>query len=188
MIRNALRAMALDVDLYNYVEASPELAWQAVVVVIVANTLASIGTWIGLEFSVGDQITSFLDRWVGFGASPLTEEGGFVVVVVVGVLAAAAGWVVWALVTWFVGTRIFDGTTSFTEMLRVLGFAQAPRAIGIVPLLGPVGSVWALAASVIAIREGQDFGTFRAIVTAIFGWAAWFGALWVVSVLGIAIF
>jgi hypothetical protein len=182
-----LRAAALDADLYNHVEVAPQLTRQSFVVVVIVNTCASVGTWFGLEFSVGDQITAFFDRWVGFGSSPLTEEGGFVVVVVVGVLVAVGGWVVWALVTAFVGTRVFDGTTSFGEMLRVLGFAQTPRAIGIIPLLGPVGSVWALAASVIAIREGQEFSTWRAIVTAIIGWAAWFGALSIVTVLGIAI-
>jgi hypothetical protein len=70
----------------------------------------------------------------------------------------------------------------------VLGFAQSPRVIGIIPLLGPVGSVWALVASVIAIREGQEFNTPRAIATAIVGWSAWFGAVWLASLLGVAIF
>jgi hypothetical protein len=187
MIRNLLRAMALDVDLYNHVEATPQLTGQAFLVVIVANTMASVGTWIGLEFSVGKEITSFFNRWLGLGSSPLTEEGGFLVVVVVGVAVAVAGWMVWAFVTAFVGTRLFKGTTSFGEMLRVLGYAQSPRVIGIIPLLGPVGSVWALAASVVAIREGQEFDTWRAIVTAGIGWLAWFIALWSVSLLGIAI-
>lgn len=188
MIRNLLRAMSLDVDLYNHVEAAPELTGQAFLVVVVANTMASIGTWIGLEFSVGDQITGFFNRWIGFGSSPLTDEGGFLVVVGVGVLVATGGWVVWAFVTALVGSRLFKGTTNFGEMLRVLGYAQSPRVIGIIPLLGPVGSVWALVASVVAIREGQEFDTWRAIVTAGVGWLAWFAALWSVSLLGIAIF
>ena len=44
MIRNLLRAMALDVDLYNHVEATPELTGRAFLVVVVANALASVGT------------------------------------------------------------------------------------------------------------------------------------------------
>lgn len=188
MIRNLLRAMALDVDLYNHVEATPELTGRAFLVVVVANALASVGTWIGLEFSVGDQITSFFERWLGFGPTPVNQEGGFLVVVGLGVVVALGGWVVWAFVTAFVGSRLFKGTTDFGEMLRVLGYAQSPRVIGIIPLLGPVGSVWALAASVVAIREGQDFDTWRAVVTAGVGWLAWFGALWSASLLGIALF
>ncbi len=188
MIRHMMRATALDPDFYNYVEASPQLTGQAFLVVVFANTLAFFGTWVGLEFSVGEEISRFFNRWVGMGSWPVPEQGGFIVVVVVGVLAAIAGWVVWAAVTTFVGTKVFHGTTSMGEMLRVLGFAQSPRVIGIIPLLGPVGSVWALVASVVAIREGQDFGTARAIATGIVGWLAWFGVLWAVSLLGVAIF
>lgn len=188
MIRHMMRATALDPDFYNHAEASPQLTGQAFFVVVVANTFASIGTWIGLEFSIGDEITRVFNRWVGMGSWPVAEQGGFIGVVVVGVLAATAGWVVWAAVTTFVGTKVFHGTTSMGEMLRVLGFAQSPRVIGIIPLLGPVGSVWALVASVIAIREGQEFNTPRAIATAIVGWSAWFGAVWLASLLGVAIF
>ncbi|MDQ3782988.1 MAG: hypothetical protein M3349_08650 [Actinomycetota bacterium] len=59
-------------------------------------------------------------------------------------------------------------------MLRVIGFAQAPLALSVVPVVGAlVGSIWALIAGVVAIREGQDFTTGKAIGTVIIGWIAY---------------
>ena len=83
---------------------------------------------------------------------------------------------------------LFNGTTDMGEMLRVLGFAQAPRVIGVIPFLGPVAAIWVLVASVVAIREGLDFGTGRAIGTAIGGWLVWVVLQQTVSILVAAIF
>ena len=92
----------------------------------------------------------------------------------VAVLAAGlVGWVVWAGLTMWIGTQFFGGTTNFGEMLRVLGFAQAPRALAFIPFLGFVAAIWAFVASVIAIREGHDFTTGKAIGTTIVGWIGW---------------
>ena len=57
-----------------------------------------------------------------------------------------------------------------------LGFAQAPGVLyvlGVVPLLGSLATVivgiWILVTSVVAIRQALDFGTGRAIATALLG-------------------
>ncbi|MDP2936620.1 MAG: hypothetical protein Q8O86_09040, partial [Dehalococcoidia bacterium] len=59
---------------------------------------------------------------------------------------------------------------------RCLGFAYTPSALGFfifIPGLGPliafVGSVWALVAMVIGIREALDVTTGKAVITAIIG-------------------
>jgi hypothetical protein len=81
-------------------------------------------------------------------------------------------WVAWAALTAWIGTSFFQGTTNFGEMLRVLGYAQAPRAIGVFPFIGWIGFIWALVCSVVAIREGHDFTTGKAVATAFLGWLA----------------
>ena len=58
-------------------------------------------------------------------------------------------------------------------MRRVIGFAYAPLAIGIVPWLGFIGAAWVLLAAIVAIREGMDFSTKRSVATMIIGWGAW---------------
>jgi hypothetical protein len=64
--------------------------------------------------------------------------------------------------------------------LRTIGFAQAPGVLGIfrvIPGLDPalriVISLWILAAVIIAIRQALDFGTGRAILTAMLGFIAY---------------
>jgi hypothetical protein len=54
------------------------------------------------------------------------------------------------------------------------------RALGLlsfIPILGGlaefIGGIWALAAGIVAIRQGLDFTTGKAIVTAIVGWLIW---------------
>ena len=188
MIRNMIRASALDLEFFNRAERSSDLTLQALAVVVLANALAAVGSWIGYENTAGEDVWDSLRGWLGIGGFPIPAEGGIFVVVGLGVLSAILGWIVWAATTSFIGRRAFEGTTDMGEMLRVLGFAQAPRVIGVIPFLGPVAAVWVLVASVVAIREGLDFSTGRAIGTAIGGWLAWIALQQTTSVLVAAIF
>jgi hypothetical protein len=76
--------------------------------------------------------------------------------------------------TMFIGTRVFGGTADWGELLRTLGFAQAPGALiilRVIPVLGPlvafIAGIWTLVAAIVAIRQALDFNTSRAILTAI---------------------
>jgi len=188
MIRNMIKAASLDVAFFNHAERSPQLNVQAFLVVVLANALAAVGSWIGYENTVGEDLWNAVRGWLGVGDFPIPREGGIFFMVGLGVLFAVGGWIVWACSTWLIGTRVFHGTTDIGEMLRVLGFAQAPRVIGVIPFLGPVAAVWVLAASVIAIREGLDFSTGCAIGTALGGWVAWIVLQQAVSITVAAIF
>ncbi len=188
VIRNMIRAAALDTDLFNWAERTPAMIWQASGVVVLGGGLAAVGSWIGYENTAGDDLWNGIRQWLGLGDFPIPTEGGIFVVVALGVLSAVIGWFVWAVSTSFIGTRVFSGTTDVGEMLRVLGFAQAPRVLGVIPFLGPVAAVWVLVASVVAIREGLDFTTGRAVGTAIGGWLVWLVLQQTASVLLAAIF
>jgi hypothetical protein len=188
LIRNMIRAAALDTDLFNRAERTPSTIWQALAVVVIGGGLAAVGSWIGYENTAGADVWNGIRQWLGVGDFPIPTEGGIVVVVAAGVLSAVVGWFVWAVTTSFIGTSVFKGTTDVGEMLRVLGFAQAPRVIGVIPFLGPVAAVWVLVASVVAIREGLDFTTGRAVGTAIGGWLVWALLQQVASVLLTALF
>lgn len=183
-----VRAAALDSDFYDLVERDPSLNRQAFFVVIVANLLAAVGSWIGFGEVVGSTLWGNIRDWLGLGTFAAPAEGGFVFVLVTNLALALLGWVVWAATTGFIGSRVFGGTTDFGEMMRVLGFAQSARAIAVVPLLGPVASVWTLVASVIAIRQGLDFDTPRAIGSAIGGWLVWFVLQFGVLLIGRSLF
>ena len=152
IIENSVRASLLDVDFYNRAEDDTSLNTQAAIVVVVANGLAGIGSAIAAE------------------ATSATDLG---IALALGIISGVIGWLVWAAVADFVGTKVFKGTSDFGEMRRVIGFAYAPLAIGIVPWLGFIGAAWVLLAAVVAIREGMDFSTKRSVATMITGWGAW---------------
>jgi hypothetical protein len=102
-------------------------------------------------------------------------EGGFGILV--GVLSALLGWLLWAGITYLIGTKLFGGTATWGELLRTIGFAQTPgvlQVLGLIPVLGGIirlgVAIWVLIAGIIAIRQALDVTTGKAILTAVLGW------------------
>ncbi len=145
MLQRMIRAAKLDVDLYETVEHDRGYTGEAFTIVLVTAILWGVGQ-------------SFL------------PDASFLGSVVGGVIGAILGWVIWAVITNIIGKQL-GGTSDTGEMLRVLGYSSSPMALGIIPGVGHfVGGVWALVAAVVAVRQGQDFSTGKAIVTIIIGW------------------
>jgi len=145
-----LGAARLDTAVYEAVEADRTATSQAAAVVAIVAVASAIGAARG--------------------------GGGSIVGALIG---AFIGWLIWSGVTYLVGTRVFDGTATWGELLRTLGFAQSPGVLyvfGFVPVLGwlvrAVVAVWILVAGIVAIRQALDFTTGRAILTALLGWLA----------------
>lgn len=143
-------AAMLDVHTYEEVEADERATGQAAVVVAIVAICSAIG---------------------GMGMGGRGIIGGLI--------GAVVGWLLWAGVTYVIGDKLLGGTATWGELLRTLGFAQAPGVLLIVafiPILGwlvtAVVGIWMLIAAVIAIRQALDFSTGRAIGTAVLGWLA----------------
>jgi hypothetical protein len=148
MVERMKGAAMLDINTYEEVEADHTATVQAAAVVAIAAIAHGIGGW-----STGTQ--------------------GIVSLV----LATLFGWIVWSGVTYLIGDKIFGGTATWGELLRTLGFAQAPGVLGIFAILPLAGgairwavAIWVLMAGIIAIRQALDFSTAKAILTAILGW------------------
>jgi hypothetical protein len=95
-------------------------------------------------------------------------------------VVSIVGWLLWAGITYLIGDKLLGGTATWGELLRTLGFAQAPGILlmlAVVPGLGlvilPFVGIWMLFTGVIAIRQALDFGTGRAIATALLGLLPW---------------
>lgn len=141
-------AAMLDIPTYEEVEHDESLTVQAGMVVIIVAVARGIG---------------------GIGGA---ETG-----IIGGVLAALFGWLLWAGVTYLVGDKLLGGTATWGELLRTLGYAQAPGVLlilGFLPLIGWLVGVlvffWLLATGIVAIRQALDFSTGKAILTAFLGW------------------
>jgi hypothetical protein len=162
LLQRMIRAARLDVALYEEVEADTSLTGQAATVIAIVAVCQGLGSALAMAMagaSTGSQLIPGL---------------------VFAVIGPFIGWVVWSYTAYWIGTRLFHGTATPGELLRTLGFAQTPGVIGLlsfIPVAGGlavfVGGIWALAAGIVAIRQGLDFTTGKAIVTALVGWLIW---------------
>jgi hypothetical protein len=141
-------AAMLDIATYEEVEHDDNLTTQAAIVVLIAALARGIG---------------------GFNDG---ENG-----IIVGVVAALFSWLVWAGITYLIGDKLLKGTATWGELLRTLGYAQAPAVLlifGFVPvlgnILGAVVGIWLLVTGIVAIRQALDFDTGKAVLTAFLGW------------------
>ena len=151
MLDRVIGVLKLDANVYEEIEADQNATSQAAIVVAV---VAIVGGLIGGGISAamgGSFLGSFLSQ----------------------LLSAFIGWFIWSAVTYFVGTSLFGGKATMGEMLRVLGFAQAPGILGIIPVCGSfIGWVWTLACTFIAIRQGLDLDNGKAAMTAVVAFIA----------------
>jgi len=152
LVERMVRAARLDVSLYEEVEADRTATGHATLVVILSSVGAGLAT---IHAGIGGLL--------------------------VGTLAALAGWYVWALLTYWIGTRLLpepQTSADLGELLRTIGFSSAPgviRVLGLIPgLTGVVflvAAIWMLIAMVIAVRQALDYtGTVRAVGVCVIGW------------------
>jgi hypothetical protein len=162
--RRIIRAMRLEPGLYEEVEADRDATGQAAGVVV----LSSIVSGIGYGGHLGIKTIFF------------------------GTLGALVGWMAWAVITYFVGTKILPSPQTRSdpgELLRTLGFAHSPAFLnifGIIPLLGWLVRViiffWILFAWVIAVRQALDYtSTGRAVGVCVIGWLIYIVIAWLLT-------
>lgn len=148
MLDRIIGVFRLNVSTFEEIEHDQAATGQAFFVVLLVAIIAGIGS--GFGAGIGDG--SFFGAFLGT------------------LISAIVGWLLWAVVSWFVGTRFFGGQADVGEMLRVIGFAQAPQVLGIIPCIGVlVGWIWSLIAGFIAIRQGLDLDNTRAFLTIVIG-------------------
>ncbi len=109
---------------------------------------------------------------------------------VAGVLGAYLGWGLWSGTCYLVGVQLFEGTADWGELLRTIGFAQAPGVLlvlGLVPIVGDalhvVVLIWMIGTVLVAIRQALDFTTGRALATALAGFVPYMLAKMVIDLL-----
>ena len=145
-------AAKLDVAIYEEVEADTTATGQALLVVVLSSLAA------GLSFVTLNGIRGVI--W--------------------GTLSAIVGWIIWAGITYLVGTKMLpepQTRSDMGELLRTLGFAMSPgilRILGIIPIIGFVVNLvvlfWLLAAVVVAVRQALDYkSTGRAVGVCLIG-------------------
>lgn len=112
-------------------------------------------------------------------AQAIAGVGGGAGMMIMGVVAAFVGWGIWAGVTYLIGDKLLGGTATWGELLRTLGFAQAPGlliVLAVLPVLGGfvrlVVGIWVLITGFIGLRQALDLGNVKTLFTAVLGWLA----------------
>ena len=141
-LERVVGAAGLRADIYEEVAADTSATPAAAFVIIVSSIAGGIGA-LGTTGIVG---------------------------LVVGIVVALGGWVVWAYSTYVIGTRLLptpETKADWGELSRTLGFARAPVvlvALAFLPGLSTFGGwivlvvfVWSIAAMVVAVRCALDY-------------------------------
>ena len=151
MLDRLIRAVRLDPRLYREAAETEAYTTEAFLIVLVTAMFSAIGTAV----AANRPLVAFITQAVN---------------------SVLVGWVVWAVVAYVVGA-MFGGQSTVNELLRALGYATAPRFIGLLGFIPCVGwlfvlAAWliSLAAGVLAIREAMEFDTVKALITAGIGW------------------
>lgn len=123
----------------------------------------------------GSALTTALGS-IGPGVSGAMRPGDLLLDVVDRVVAMVIGFVVWSGVVYGVGTRLFPGTASLGELIRVLGFTVAPQLfamLGLLPGLGlPLRLLlvgWTALLGVVAVHQVLTLDTPKAMLTVVLG-------------------
>ena len=147
-----IRAIKLDSNLYEEVEADKGALWQAMTVVVLSSIAAGIGL----------------------------KTGGFSGIIT-GTMASLISWYVWAYLTYFIGTKFLpepQTQADLGELLRTIGFSSSPgllRVFYFIPGVGVlvylISSLWMLVAMIIAVRQALDYNsTLRAVGVCVIGY------------------
>ena len=149
--RRMLRAITLEADFYEEVEAEPRSIRQAFAIVLMVGIAGALGSWLA-------------------GSPPLRLLLDFSEPLVF--------WLGCSLFAYMVGATIFRGPetqTDYAEVLRTTGFAFTPGLLRVFAFVPPpevaglaitmVADAWVLVAAIVAVRQALDFTTLRAVGT-----------------------
>src|SRR5680860_518241 len=148
ILKRAIRVAKLDLPVYREIAQDSKATTEAAIVVSMVALASGIGA--------------------------LTESFGVVMLAIVG---AFLGWVVFSAMTYFFGKNIFGTPTTQVDiesLMRTQGYARVPGVLaffGFIPILGwtlaIIVSIWALVTAIVAIRETLVISTGRAAIIGI---------------------
>lgn len=148
LLGRMLRAIKLQRSLYEEVEHDPRATIQGVYVIAIASLAQAIGR--------------ALDEYLSEGTLRNILVPG-----VLGFVETAIGLVIWSYLLYLIGTKVFKGVATPSEVWRTTSYARSPGVFLAIPLIGPIANLWILVAYVIAARQALDLSTGRTIIAAI---------------------
>ncbi len=158
LITTLSNAIALDANFYENACNTPgTLQIDRIIVVLAA-----------VSHAVGGAVILLIDR-----VSPPI----LALAVLVDIATVIGGYYFWTLTIWKIGQWLQPNHPTYQDLLGPIGFAYATQVLNfltLIPLLGRpielVLAVWSLLAVIVAVRQGLDISTQRAVLICLVGW------------------
>lgn len=163
LIRRVQRLFQLDTSVFEEIRADKAATIPAVVVAAVSMFLFGMGGWLW---------------WV---LADIPDSGDVLIKsAVIGTITGTALWVAWMAITYVTLTQLFRARVDFQELLRVMGFAAAPLAVGVLMFIPEVEFGIALTAvalffgsTLLAVQSATDATPGRALAATGAGFLVW---------------
>ena len=157
------RLATLDTSVFDEIRTDTTATIPALVVAVVATLLAGLGGWL----------------WWAVAGIP--DKGKmFVQSLIFGSILSLLFWFIWIAITYVLLTQIFRARADLNELIRVMGFATATLALGILMFIPEVDSgiglcsiAFFFALTTIAVQSASDAPAGRALAANAVGFAIW---------------
>lgn len=159
LLRRMFRAITLEADFYEEVEAEKQSIRQATFIVLLVCLAGGAGTFLR-DLVIGKEAFAVAIFWV-----------------TVDLVEPMIIWLFGCAFAYMVGATFFKGPeteTDYAEVLRTTGFAFTPGLLRFFAFVSPAklglsitlaGDLWMLVCGIVAVRQALDFTTARAIGT-----------------------
>ena len=169
LMQRIRRLFTLDTTVFDDVRTDVSSTVPAFIVVVVATLLFGLGGWFWW----------LLQDYPDLSGIPGTGEMFFKSVIIGGIVSLVL-WGVWLGLTYIMLTQVFRARADIQELLRVMGFAAAPLALGIllfIPQLEYAVGLTTLAlffgANLIAVQTATDAPAGRVLASVGAGFFVW---------------
>ncbi len=126
------RLVRLDYTVFDELRSDRSATPIAIIIVLGAGVMAGLGTWIwALQH---DHLRSLDVMEVLLKA------------LIIGSIVQTAVWFAWVYITYMLASRVFGSVVRFGELTRVMGFAFAPVALGVLIAIAPLAVPFGLLA------------------------------------------
>jgi hypothetical protein len=164
MMQRVRRLVMLDTTVFDEVKSDAASTLPAVIIAVVSTLLFGLGGWLWYQFQ------------------DYNYKGGqfFLYSAILGTIVSLILLGAAIFVTYVMLTQVFRARADLNELVRVVGFATAPLAIGILIFIpgfdlgiGVLAIAGFFGASYIAVQSATDAPSGKALVATAAGFAVW---------------
>jgi hypothetical protein len=167
LIQRVRRLVTLDTSVFDEVKGDPGSTIPAVIVAVVSTLLFGLGGWLWWAFNGPDGAY--------YDSSDILLKS-----FILGSILSLVLWAVWVGITYVMLGQVFRARVDVQELVRVMGFATIPLALGLVmfiPVLdfgiGLTAIAMTLGLTVIAVQSATDASAGKVLVATTAGFAVW---------------